>query len=284
MNPSPVNASLQSRLIAILGLTLVVGATITLATMIVFNRLQRESVQLTQKADALSDAWTLRNLTSRMERSQMSYLLMHDQRYIQSNERYRQEFDDVVSRHRALAVDPRLSSLYYELDREFWDYETVFSQIQAAGEQGDWELAYERARSQGIHLSNLQRVSMDLTDSLQPAIEQQLARAVWQVRLLGVVGLIVFLAFNFLIIAAGALIDRRLTRPMRRLIQAAQQISNEELDFREDIEPLMGFGDQLGDLTWALAQVMEQHHERKQSLEAQIRNLRAQRDALEKRR
>lgn len=280
MNPSTGSASLQFRLIGILGLTLVVGAVITLATMIVFNRLLGESAELTQKADALSDAWMLRNLSSRMERSQASYLLMHDQRYVRDNERYRQEFERILSRRDALDFDPHLNSLYYELDREYRDYETMFFQIQAAGELGDLELAREWAQSEAVRLANLQRGSGQLIVSLQPMVEEQLEQAVWQVRLMGLVGAVVFLAFSLLAVAAGALIDRRLTRPMRRLIQAAQQIPGGQFNSRQ-IEPMMGFGDQLGDLTWALAQLVEQHNERKQYLKIQIEGLRAQRDSFE---
>lgn len=280
MNPSTGSASLQFRLMGILGLTLVVGAVITLATMVVFNRLLVESAQLVGKAEALSNAWTLRNLSSRMARSQASYLLMHDQRYLRDNERYRKEFESILSRRDALDFDSRLGNLYYELDREYRDYETTFLQIQAAGEKGDWELARERAQSEAVHLASLQRSSGQLIVLLQPMVEEQLEKAVWQVRLMGIVGAVVFLAFTFLAVAAGALMDRRLTRPMRRLILAAQQIPDGQFDSAE-IEPLMSFGDQLGDLTWALGQIVEQHEERKQFLEAQIKGLRAQMNSLE---
>ena len=272
-------ATLQFRLIGMLGLTLIIGALITAGTMMAFSFLSQDAGLLRQKDDALNDAWALHNLSTRIERSQISYLLMHDQRYIRDNERYRLNFSDLVSERSGLDLSPDLANLYYELERELLAYDNVFSQIQTAGEQEDWELAVERAQSLNVHIVNLQRGSRQLVGYLQPAVEDQLLATSWRLRIIGTVGLVVFLAFTALAVTAGNLVDKRLARPMQHLIQAARHIPMGDFD-PQRIQPLMQFGDQLGDLTWAMVQVVEQHQLRKQQLEKQIAELYRQRQQL----
>jgi CHASE3 domain sensor protein len=269
MNESASKASLQIRLIGILGMTLIVGALITLATILVFNRLQDRAIELVQNADTLNNAWQLRNLTSRIERSQISYLLTQDPRYIRDNERYRQQFSQILTNNNAFQSDPSLAHLSYELERELWAYQGVFESIQQAGERGDWEQAAERAQNLGIHLTNLQRRSAQLTTYLQPSVEAQLQSALLQVRVMSVIGLVVFIAFTALILAAGGLTDRHLTRPIRHLVETLKQIPSGTFS-PQSLDTLIRFGDQLGDLTWALVQVVDKHQERKARLQSQI--------------
>lgn len=273
MKLMPEKASLQFRLISILGLTLIIGAVITLATVIAFDRLYKDANALIQTADELQDAWALQNLASRMERSQISYLLIHDQRYLRDNERYRQQFAEIIAtRRNSASTDNRLVSLYDELERERLAYENLMGKIEQAGLQGDWPGAQEDARSLGIHLANLQRNSARLTQLLQPIIETELQRALLQVQTIRLVGLVVFLAFTALTIYAGSLVGRRLTRPMQRLTLAVEKIPTSEFD-PQRIQALMNFDDQLGELTWAVIHVEEQHRQRMYNLRAQIKEL-----------
>lgn len=274
-------STIQSHLMGILGLTLLIGAFITISTMIVFNQLQQDAKDFAQRANALNHAWALQNLTLRMERSQLSYLLIRDPRYIRDNERYRQNLAQLLNQRNDVVKQFGLENLYNELEREVWAYQSVFFQIQQAGEKNDWTLAQEYAQGQDIHLANLKRGNRLVAEKLQPIVDTQLEQAIWQVRVIGLVGLTVFLGFTALVIAAANLVDRRLTRPMRRLTRTMQEIPNNNF-VPSELTPLIGFADQLGDLTWSLVQIVERHQERKARLAQQIHDLREQIKQMEK--
>jgi methyl-accepting chemotaxis protein len=271
---------LQIRLIGILGLTLVMGALITSLTMFVFHRLINEAAQVRQNANELDQAWHLSNLASRMERSQVSYLLMGDQRYLRDNERYRANFAEILVMWDFSSLAPELQTLLYELERELLAYDDVVLQVAQAGERGDWEQAREKAASLNVHLSNLQRGSTLLVQTLQPEFENRLKQLNGLVWGIGLAGLVVFVAFSGLIVVTGGLVDRRLTRPIQRLAHAAGQVPAGAFS-AQDVQPLMGFGDQLSDLSAALVQVVERHETRKSELDREIEALQEQLARLE---
>ena len=276
MKTSPPKTTLQFRLISVLGLILITCSLILVGALIIFERLRSDTILLEEKADELNQAWTLYNQTQFLERAQLSYLLMHDPRYLRNSERFRDKIGVLVS---GISATADQGGLGYELSREFLAYEALFQAVQAAGEKQDWKLAFERSQELNFYLSNLQRLSLQQVQQLQPEIEAQLETSNRRLSLLGQLGLVITLAFLTLVFAGGSLVERRLVRPVQCLTAAVRHIPSGDFD-PQSVQPLMQSGDQISDLSWALVQAWEQHQERKGRLEQQIADLRRQVEQL----